>query len=64
MFRRTADEHLIDQGKVHCPVRKRDVEFDLCAGCRWTTSIDLHAKQPVVRCQPESMPSWIIRPWL
>ena len=64
MFRRAPEEHFIDQGKVYCPVRKRDVEFDLCAGCRWTTSIDLAAKSPVVRCRPEAIPDWIIRPWL
>ena len=64
MFRRVADEHLIDQGKVYCPLRKRDVEFDLCAGCSWTTSIDLKATPPVVRCRPESEPLWVVRPWL
>lgn len=64
MFRRIADEHIIDEGKVYCPVRKRDVEFDLCAGCGWTTQIDLKANPPVVRCQPESPPGWLIRPWL
>ena len=64
MFRRVADEHLIDEGKVYCPLRSRDVEFDLCAGCRWTTSIDLTAKAPVVRCRPDTMPQWLVRPWL
>ena len=68
MFRRLPDEHLIDDGRVYCPVRKRDVEFDLCAGCHWVTSIDLKgntpANAPVVRCRPESTPVWVVRPWL
>ena len=64
MFRSTADEHLIDEGRVYCPLRKRDVEFDLCAGCRWATSIDLQSKMPVVRCQPELTPLSLMLPWL
>jgi hypothetical protein len=68
MFRPHSEEHLIDEGRVFCPVRKRDVEFDLCAGCRWTTSIDLKGSAPtyapVVRCRPESTPVWVVRPWL
>jgi hypothetical protein len=64
MFRSKPDEHLIDEGRVYCPVRKRDVEFDLCAGCTWTTSLDLKAHAPVVRCPPEPSPVWLIRPWL
>ena len=64
MFRSAADEHLIDDGRVYCPVRKRDVEFDLCAGCRWTTSIDLKSKPAVVRCLPASTPLSVMSPWL
>ena len=63
MFRRRADEHLIDEGHVYCPVRQRDVEFDLCAGCRWMTGIDLKSRTPVVRCKPELTPAWIMQPW-
>ena len=64
MFRPSPDEHLIDDGRVFCPVRGRDVEFDLCAGCEWETSVDLKAKPPVVRCRPEATPTWFTRPWL
>ena len=63
MFHRKPEEHVIDSGHVHCPVRKRDVEFDLCAGCRWTQSIDLEAKPPVIRCRAESSPGWLVPPW-
>jgi hypothetical protein len=64
MFRRANDEHFIDNGSVYCSVHKRDVELDLCAGCRWMTQIDLDAKNPVVRCRPELPPQWIVRSWL
>ncbi|HYL25327.1 MAG TPA: hypothetical protein VEV21_13125 [Burkholderiales bacterium] len=64
MLRRVPDEHLIDTGRVYCPVRGRDVEFDVCAGCRWSMGIDLQARFPVVRCRPERPPLWLIRPWL
>jgi len=63
-FRPSREDHLIDNGQVYCPRRKRDVEFDLCAGCAWTQSIDLHATPPVVRCAPDSSPGWLIRPWV
>ena len=64
MFRPRLSEHFIDNGRVYCPVRKRDVEVDLCASCRWTASIDLNASAPLVRCRPESSPVWIMQPWL
>jgi hypothetical protein len=63
-FRHPSDEHYIDQGHVFCPVRERDVDFDLCAGCRWATDIDLTSRLPVVRCRPTRFPSWLGRPWL
>ena len=63
MFDPISEQHFIDQGRVHCPVRKRDVDFDSCAGCRWSTGIDLKATPPVVRCAPEHQPIWSFRPW-
>ena len=63
MFRRTSDRHFINEGRVYCPLRRHDVDFDLCAGCRWCTGIDLKATPPVVRCEPESQPIWLFRPW-
>lgn len=64
MFRLSSDEHFIDAGRVHCPLRARDVDFDMCAGCRWATGVDLQAKSPVVHCRPERPPLWLTRPWL
>lgn len=63
-FRHPSDEHYVDHGHVYCPVRAHDVEFDLCAGCRWLTGIDLKAKPAVVRCRPASVPDWLGRPWV
>lgn len=63
-FRHPSDEHFIDNGHVYCPVRSQDVEFDVCAGCRWMTRVDLKAKHPVVRCRPTREPGWLGRPWL
>jgi hypothetical protein len=64
MFRTNTEEHFIDEGRVYCPVRGRDVEFDLCASCRWVASIDMQGRAAVVRCRPESSPVWVMRPWL
>jgi len=64
MFRLHPDEHFIEQGRVYCPVRARDVDFDICARCRWARGIDLKSNPPVVRCYPERAPLWLIPPWL
>jgi hypothetical protein len=45
--------HLIDRGRVGCPARGYDVEFDLCAGCPQLLEMDESAKLPFVRCRPE-----------
>ena len=62
MFR-SPQEHFIDEGRVACPLRERDVEFDICAGCIWRTAIDLNAKPPFVHCRPERPEAWLIRAW-
>jgi hypothetical protein len=50
---RLADpRRFIDGGRVHCPMRSRDVEADLCAGCRWVLTIEDLGKTPYVRCSP------------
>ena len=64
MFRPDLEEHFIEAGRVSCPLRERDVEFDVCASCQWCTSIDLNEKLPVVRCRPKRKPFWLGRPWL
>jgi hypothetical protein len=58
MFKRRSDEHFLEAGCVYCPLREHDVELDVCAGCRWSTAIDLQAKPPVVRCRPQARPLW------
>jgi hypothetical protein len=50
-------EHYVDDGRVSCPRRGRDVEVDLCAGCEWMIRIDLEAKPAFVRCEPGPNPA-------
>ncbi len=61
LFDRPAREHFIDEGRVWCPSRGRDVEFDLCAGCRSLEAIELAGERPYVRCAPESSRAWLLR---
>jgi hypothetical protein len=37
---------------VYCPVRGRDVELGLCAGCARLLEIDERTAPPYVRCEP------------
>ena len=53
--------HFIDGGHVFCPTRGRDVDFDLCAGCRSLQAIELDAKPPYVRCAPMAPGAWLLR---
>lgn len=53
IFGRKSLHLVIDNGRVGCPVRNCDVEFDLCAGCRWVRDIDEKADIPFVSCRPE-----------
>lgn len=55
------DRHFIDGGRVFCPLRGQDVEFDLCAGCNSMSEIDLEAKPAFVRCSPEVPRPWLLR---
>ena len=53
--------HFIDSGHVFCPTRGRDVDFDVCAGCRSVEAIDLQANPPFVRCAPLAPGAWLLR---
>ena len=53
LIRPSAQRRFIDQGRVFCPTRQRDVEFDLCAGCAALTEIQPDLEHPYVRCRPE-----------
>ena len=63
-FRRGATIHLIDCGKVGCPVRGRDVDLDLCCSCQWLLEVDPRADLPFVRCQPELAPDGLEQFWV
>jgi hypothetical protein len=62
-FRLPGDEHFVDAGRVQCPLRRRDVDFDACAACGWAIGIDLDAKPPVVHCRPAPLPDWLRVPF-
>jgi hypothetical protein len=63
LIRPAAQARCIDGGRVQCPLRERDVEVDLCAGCEWMTEFDLEADPPFVRCRPGPMPVGLMRIW-
>lgn len=61
LFTEVSRSHYIDGGKVFCPTRGRDVDFDLCAGCRSLEQLNLEATPPYVRCAPLAPGAWLLR---
>jgi len=53
-FRKAPQKHIIDRGRVFCQLRGRDVEADLCAGCRWIVEVREDGAPPYLTCQPGS----------
>lgn len=53
IIRPMTERRYIHDGRVFCPTRRRDVEFDLCAGCALATEIQPDIEMPYVRCRPE-----------
>jgi len=53
LIRPSSQRRFIQDGRVFCSTRGRDVEFDLCAGCSALTEIQAEIEQPYVRCRPE-----------
>jgi len=53
IFCSRGEHRLIDDGAVRCPLRRRDVELDLCAGCGWLRAIDARAEVPFVHCRAD-----------
>jgi hypothetical protein len=53
IFSSRRERRVIDAGRVSCPLRRRDVEVDLCAGCGWADAIELEGDAPSVRCTAE-----------
>jgi hypothetical protein len=62
LIRPATQRRFIHDGRVFCPTRERDVEFDLCAGCSMVTEIQADIEHPYVRCH-QDMPS-VVRLWL
>jgi len=50
------ERRVIDAGRVCCPLRWRNVDVDLCAGCGWAGAIDVDGEAPSVRCTAELVP--------
>jgi len=50
------EKHLIDRGRVFCTLRGRDVETDVCAGCRWIVEVREDGKPPYLTCRPGPEP--------
>lgn len=42
---------LIDQGRVFCPLRKKDIDIDVCAACGSLRGIELEVPVPHVSCE-------------
>ena len=61
LFSETSQQHYIDGGQVFCPTRGRDVEFDLCAGCRSLKELSFDTTPPFVRCAPLTPGAWLLR---
>ena len=56
LIRSTLQRHFIHEGRVYCPNRGRDVEFDLCAGCALATHIQADVETPYVDCRSAAFP--------
>ena len=55
LIRPIALRRYIHEGRVFCPTRRRDVEFDICAGCAMATDIQADIEMAYVRCRPETV---------
>lgn len=51
-IRAARDRHVIEAGRVGCPMQERDADVDLCLQCNWTQEVNTEAKLPFVRCRP------------
>jgi hypothetical protein len=61
LIRPASHKRYIHGGRLYCPVRGRDIDVDLCAGCEWLTAINLGDELPFVRCRPEPIPAPLLR---
>lgn len=52
LIRAAEDRHVIEGGRVGCPVQERDTEVGLCLQCTWAREVDPEANVPFVRCRP------------
>jgi hypothetical protein len=52
LIRRPAERLLIDQGRVACPLRKRDADLEDCLQCAFAREVAPDAGPPFVSCRP------------
>jgi hypothetical protein len=51
LFGHLSDRLLVDDGRVHCPIRKRDIDIDSCAECSRLLEMHIDGWAPFVRCR-------------
>jgi len=51
-LRAAGNRHIIDRGRVSCPLQERDADVEVCLQCRWAREVDPESKRPFVRCEP------------
>ena len=51
-IRAAGNRHIIDRGRVSCPLQERDADIELCLQCPWAREVDPECKLPFVRCEP------------
>ncbi len=51
LFPRRSREHVVANGRVGCPLRRCDVEVDLCLDCQWFEDMESNKTFAVVRCE-------------
>jgi hypothetical protein len=52
LIERRSDRRYIDHGRVHCPMRMRAVDVDVCVDCCWLRDVRRGEGASYVRCRP------------
>jgi hypothetical protein len=51
-WRSSPTQRYIELGRVPCPRMGRDVELDVCFGCKFMEEVREDGRTPFVRCEP------------
>ena len=52
LIRASEEHHLIDEGRVSCPLREGDADVEACLQCSFAGDVALTAEAPFVSCRP------------